>query len=457
MKSQSMRKKQTKLIKRSAGSRKLFTGPRLLLLVFTSLLVLVTSGLALWQSYEAKKGLMPDETSPETSQQSFVMRSVVLQAGEKIPEAAAFCPEAAPDLLYQAGQDKIDTRIPGIYYVQLKMQDQAYQGTLHIVDTLPPQAETIEQQIWLGDSVTAEQFVKNITDVTPVQVSFNKEPDLTGSGRQQVEIKLEDGSGNKTILLVPLEISKADQPPLISGAADQKVYIGDSILYRKGLEVTSLYGPEVELAIDNSAVNPVVPGTYPVRYLATDRFGNQSEIQVNFTVVPKPPGTVTEKELDVLADAVLAEIRKPGMDDLELLSEIFYWVAGKIKYVGSSDKSDWIEGAYYGITNGVGDCFNYFAAAKALLGRAGFETIPLERVARSRTRHYWNLVKYEGQWYHFDAMPNLTRYHYVCLLRTDAEVAEFNKTKALFYEFEREGIPATATEPLDIERRVING
>ncbi|NCU25673.1 transglutaminase domain-containing protein, partial [Candidatus Nomurabacteria bacterium] len=156
-------------------------------------------------------------------------------------------------------------------------------------------------------------------------------------------------------------------------------------------------------------------------------------------------------------DQVLDEIIDPGMSDLEKMSEIFYWIADHINYIGTSDKSDWIKGAYLGMTRGTGDCFNYFAAAKAFLTRAGYETIPIERVKDAKTRHYWNLVKYEGEWYHFDPLPNLAKYHYVCLLRTDAEVAEYSKKNTRFYEFDKTGIPATATKPLDIERKVING
>lgn len=267
-----------------------------------------------------------------------------------------------------------------------------------------------------------------------------------------------DLSGNSSEITAVLSILKDDEAPVISGAADQSVFIGDPISYRKGVTVTDNHDTDVQLEIDNSAVNLSVPGSYVVKLSAADQAGNRAEVAVTLTVAVKPEGYISEEELNVLVDEVLGEIIKPEMSDLDKISEIFYWIADHINYTGTSDKSDWVKGAYLGITRGTGDCFNYFSTAKALLTRAGFECIPIERVKEAKTRHYWNLVKYNGEYYHFDPLPNLAKYHYVCLLRTDAEIAEYTAADhPLFYEFVRDGIPASATVPLDIERKIIYG
>ncbi len=244
---------------------------------------------------------------------------------------------------------------------------------------------------------------------------------------------------------------------MIAGVVDLAVFVGDTISYRTGVTVTDNRDATVPLDIDNSAVVLTAAGTYEVVYSATDKAGNRAEATAKVVVSVKPDGYVTEAELNVLIDRIFADILKPEMTDLDRMSAIFYYIAGHIDYTGTSDKSDWVKGAYLGITRGTGDCFNYFALAKAMLNRAGYETIEIERVP-AKTHHYWNLVKYNGEWYHFDALPNLKYYHYVCLLRTDAEVEAYStNVQKLFYTFDHTGIPATATVPLEFERKVILG
>ena len=260
------------------------------------------------------------------------------------------------------------------------------------------------------------------------------------------------------LFIMALVAASDTEAPRIIGAKDQTVYIGEPVSLKKGVSVVDNKDEQVELMIDTTAVNLAISGSYKVKYSATDKAGNRNEVTVTITSAKRPEGYLTENELFVLVDSVLADILKPEMTDLDKLSTIFYWIADHINYTGKSDKSDWVNGAYLGISRGSGDCFNYFATAKALLTRAGFECIAVERVKAAKTRHYWNLVKYNGEYYHFDPMPNLAKYHYVCLLRTDAEIAEYTADgHPMFYTYVRNGIPASATIPLEIERKTIYG
>ncbi|MEA4890404.1 MAG: transglutaminase domain-containing protein [Clostridiaceae bacterium] len=389
---------------------------------------------------------------------SIVNQSVVIEAGSSLPAAAAFIKNDTFTGEYMTDISGINTAVTGKYDLQIKVNGRTYKVSLEIVDTTPPTAKPVNQEIWQNETLPAAQFISDPTDISELTYAYKNPPDFAKPGLQNVTVILADTSGNTSEITASLNILADTEAPVISGAADQSIFIGDTISYRKDVTVTDNHDADVQLSIDNSAVNLAAAGTYPVVYSAVDKSGNKAEVTVQITVAAKPDGYISEDELNVLVDQILGEIIKPGMSDLDKISEIFYWIAGHIDYTGHSDKSDWIKGAYTGITKGTGDCFNYFATAKALLTRAGFECIPIERVANAKTRHYWNLVKYNGQYYHFDPLPNLAKYHYVCLLRTDAEVAAYTADNhPLFYEYDHTGIPASATEPLDIERKVIYG
>ncbi len=390
---------------------------------------------------------------------SMTGKTLTVEAGSAIPPAADFLRQggSSAEAEFVSGLDTADTSVPGRYELRIRSGGKSCRAVLVVADTTPPAAQARDAQIWLGETMDAADFAADPEDVTPIVFSYKQTPDFAKVGTQPVTVVMTDTSGNKAELSARLTIMKDTEAPFIAGAGDQSVYLGESISYKAGVTVTDNRDADVALEIDNSAVNPAAVGDYEVIYSATDSSGNRAEVRTTLSIKAKPAGYVSLADLNAKVDKVLGQILKPGMSDLERISEIFYWIADHIDYTGTSDKSDWIKGAYLGITRGTGDCFNYYATARALLTRAGYECIPIERIASAKTRHYWNLVKYNGQYYHFDPLPQLAHYHYVCLLRTDAEVAAFSATKTDFYVYDKTGIPASATEPLDIERKVIIG
>lgn len=328
------------------------------------------------------------------------------------------------------------------------MAKKTYPSTLQIVDTTPPIAEAVQQEVWPEEVKEASDFVANVVDVAEVSISFKQAPDYTKFGTQEVVILLEDTSGNQTEIASSITIKADTEPPVITGVEDQKIYAGDKISYKKGVTVTDNRDADVELVIDSSSVDLKTPGTYEVMYSATDSAGNVATQTAKITVMEKPKNYVSEEELNKLADEVLAQIFTDDMTDMEKLWAIYKWTFNHIQYTGSSDKSDWMTAAVRGIKKGTGDCFNYYATSRILLTRAGFENMMVERVGGT-TRHYWNLVKYDGNWYHFDATWWRRGYPYVCFLRTDAEVAEYTKLVEDYYQFDTSKYPATPTEPLE--------
>lgn len=342
------------------------------------------------------------------------------------------------------------------------------------IDTVAPMAEVANWEIWAGDQLTADQFVQNVEDATDITITYSKEPDFTKVGQQEVYIALKDSRGNKRVLTAQLTIKADTEPPVILGAKNQTVYVGAKVAYRKDITVVDNRDEQVPLVVDSSAVNIKKPGKYPVIYTATDEAGNTTSVTVEFTVIAKPKNYTLTEEVFARADQVLANILQEGMTEVDKAWAIYTWVTEHLSFVGTSDKSDWVQAAARGFNRGTGDCFVYYALSRALLTRAGFENMCVEKSASAGPpRHYWNLVKVNGNWYHFDTCPNYTGYSYTCFLRTDVEVREYSEwcrdyyscyleTDAEvrectrwcenYYAFDADKYPATPLEPLDIEQ-----
>lgn len=371
---------------------------------------------------------------------------ITIEAGSKSLNIGDFIIDSRDNGEFVTDLNTINFNTPGIYDLEIKIGRRIYKTSLEIKDTTPPKGEAINQEIWLGEEKEAEDFVKNIEDATKVTVSFVKVPDFGLAGEQEVLILLEDSSLNKTELKSTLIIMEDTTPPEIIGVESQVIYIDEKIAYRKDVEAIDDIDGKVDFEVDSSQVNLKKAGKYDVLYTATDKAGNVSKVSATITVKEKPKDYLDEEELHKLADEVLAKIFTDGMTDKEKLWAIFQWTNKHINYTGYSDKTSWKQGAVLGIKKASGDCFTYYATARELLTRAGFENMMVKRVDGT---HFWNLVLYEGNWYHFDTCPYRRGYPYVCFLKTDAQVEEYSKECKDYFKFDKSLYPRTPSEPLE--------
>lgn len=258
-------------------------------------------------------------------------------------------------------------------------------------------------------------------------------------------------------------------PPRLLGVRDLTVALNGTASYRDGVSAEDDVDGPVAVRIDADAVDLTVPGEYPVIYSAQDAAGNRTEQTVTITVVETatvdqgrdeptehdpsdapgggiPLEQVTQEEVDRLADEILGRITDSGMSQWEQARAIFNYVNGHVKYVGSSDKSSWLIGAYVGFTRGRGDCYNYFACSKALLTRAGISNVDLERVG-GNSRHYWQLVNTGDGWYHFDACPHPNGYPLYSFMITEAQVRAYTEqaggVRKNYYVYDYASCPVT--------------
>jgi hypothetical protein len=451
------------------------------------------------------------------------VETVTVSIGTETPDISAFFRDEQPTASFLTDINSIPMDKPGVHEILVQVGNKEYTSELEIEDAIPPEADVVNLEIWPDEIKKPEQFVENIKDATEVKAFFQEQPDFNQIGNQEVRIVLEDTSGNTTVKIASLIIKADTEEPSITGVQDQTVFVGNSISYDKGVEVTDNRDEAVQLIINSSAVNlekagqykviysavdkaentfsvsamitvkvdteaPVIEGvkdqtvivgenisykkgvkvtdnndesvqlninsnevnlreigTYKVIYTASDRAGNTASETATIKIIAKPK--VNPEELNKLADQVLSKILTPEMDSVDKAWAIFNWTIDNIQYTGSSDKSDWMDGAMRGLKKGTGDCFNYYATSRILLARAGFDNKTITRID-GKTQHYWNLVYINNNWYHFDTTPHYESHPYISFLRTDAELQKYDEEVKGYYKFDASKYPITPSEPL---------
>jgi hypothetical protein len=335
----------------------------------------------------------------------------------------------------------LDISKPAVHKIIIKVNGREVSGSIEVVDTTAPMALFQNKSIWNDQVPPASDFVSDIRDISAVEATYKTPPDLSKLGEQSITIILQDEYGNRTEQQVTATVMADTEPPEIIGAADKTVYIGDSVAYRKGVTVKDNKDEELEVSVDSSEVNLKKEGEYTVVYTAEDKAGNKTSVSTTVTVKKI---TVSEEDVNKLADDILDDILKKDMTKEEEAHAIYKWVKGHVSYTGDSDKSDWLAEAYRGMTKGDGDCFTYYAVSQALLTRAGIDNMRVTRVG-GRTQHFWNLINCGSGWYHFDTCPN--KDHMEAFMLTDKEVEEYTKKRGNnYYSFDKSLYPATPEE-----------
>lgn len=268
-------------------------------------------------------------------------------------------------------------------------------------DTEPPELILRNIDCYNFESVKTEDFIVSVSDISAVDCSYVIQPDLSLIGTQQIVIRATDKSGNFTEQTASLTLRQDTEPPVISGASDIFIYLGEKISYKKGITVSDNCDANVRLSVDSSLVNLNAEGDYPVTYSAQDISGNITVLTITVSVRQR---TYSEAEVYALADRVLSEIITDSMTSYDKLTAIYNWCQRNIYYIENFEKGNWLKGAYEGLTNHKGDCYAYACVSQALLIRAGITTKMINRIPTTY-EHYWNLVDIGEGWKHFDTCP----------------------------------------------------
>lgn len=373
-----------------------------------------------------------------------------LEAGS-VMKASDFLKEpTGKSVSFVTDLSKLNLKVPGEHEIQISVGGKTYSTILAVKDTVAPTAQPVNTVTKPGIVPAAEDLVKNIVDAGPVSVTYQQVPDVSKNGDTMAVVLLTDAGGNTYTLEVPVKVFLDEVAPVITGAKNREIFIGDSISYKEGVTVTDDYTNNPILTVDNSAVKPQTPGIYPVIYTAKDASGNETSVTVYFTLRERPNNYVEPEVAYGYARTVLNRIVTEDMSKAEVAAAIYNWVKREIRWDDHSNKENgWPAGAVYGFEQRKGDCFTYYSVAKALLDVAGIPNLDVVKVITAETSqssHYWNLIDIGDGWYHMDCTPRANNYTDSFFLYTDEEMLAYSRQHSNCFNFDPEAYPTRATE-----------
>lgn len=329
------------------------------------------------------------------------------------------------------------TDLAGEYKIGIISKPFTYECTLQVQDTVAPELTVHPLTRTREETPEAKDFVESVSDLSnDVNIYYAESISFDSYGDIPVKIAAEDPSENRTTADTVLHLVEEYDitPPIIEGQLDKIVYAGQGVSFKTGVVVTDNVDTNIEIEVDSSHVNLDVPGEYPIIYTATDSMGNMDLAEGTITVIEV---TYSEDQVNELADAVLADIIKPDMSDYDKAHAIYVWIQGNIGYSESEDHGDWLKGAYDGLKNRHGDCYNYFAVAKALLTRAGIKNEDIEIIPTATRHHYWNVIDCGEGWRHFDTTPRTDK-TFKGFYITDEDLMAYSSEHYRSHNYDRE-------------------
>ena len=325
-----------------------------------------------------------------------------------------------------------------------------YEAVLSVfVDNGEPQITGVQAIFtYIG---TAPDYLAGVTamddrDVALEIVVDSSKVDLNTVGTYDVLYSVTDSAGNTTTAPTTVTVTDDNTPPTIQGVHDISLYLGSAVSYRSGVIITDDKDDAPKLEVDSSKVDLSNPGTYPLVYTARDITGNETRLEVTVTVVEKPTTYIEEADINAKADELLKKIVTENMTDEAKVKAIYSYVRSHFTYSGHSDKTDWLQGAYVMMTEGEGDCFNYYAITKLMLDRCNIPNIDVRKVRNypEDSDHYWSLVSVDGgkTYYHLDTTPRVGDGDDFCLV-TDAFLDAYSAANKNCHNRDKSLYPAT--------------
>ena len=209
-----------------------------------------------------------------------------------------------------------------------------------------------------------------------------------------------------------------NQAPVIQGAGDLTVHVGETAAYFRGVTVQDDRDASPTLEVDSTRVDLSSPGVYPLYYTARNASGKETRLEVSVTVLPRE--TEEDGTIDLAVEEILMGILTPDMTRRQQVEAIYTWAKEHIRYAGHTSRVDYRQAGYEAITSGEGDCYGYFAATKLMLEALDIPNVDVCKVKRSDddSEHFWSLVSVDGgeTYYHFDATPRVGQTEELCLV-----------------------------------------
>lgn len=226
---------------------------------------------------------------------------LIMEAGDDFPPLEAFLKNQNQEAAFVTDVSKIDTKHPAEYDIEIAANGVNYTTKLIIKDTIPPVIEFRNLSVYNVDTVGIKDFVVSENDFTEIKYSFDKEPDMTKTGDQNLLITASDEGNNIVTYAAVLTVLQDTEPPVISGVKDRVYFIGDSPDFKSGIKVTDNHDKDLEVTVDSSQVNMAAEGTYVVTYTVQDISGNVATNTANIGVMRDTEPPVISGAKDITA------------------------------------------------------------------------------------------------------------------------------------------------------------
>ncbi len=316
----------------------------------------------------------------------------------------------------------------GTYTLTSRKGERELHCLVTVTDSRGPVLHTQDVEILKGDKLVPEDFLLSSEDPSGVaEVRLLSMPDTTAVGIYRVEIEAVDTLGNKTVVSQSLRVLPISHSPEFAGMEDLLLEKNAQVDYLAGVTAMDAVDGVLEFTVDSSGVDLTVPGTYFVKYVASDSDGNVTEYKRRVTVRPDAQ--------DV--DALVREIAGALPDDLIAIRD---YVRSSIGY-----NADWggEDPVWYGLIQKKGNCYVHALVMQAILNSKGVENqlIWVTGPEGYEYSHYWLIVNTAAGWKHIDPTPRDGHDSYYDLM-SDAQRYETLIKDGIFRDWDRTQWPA---------------
>ena len=250
---------------------------------------------------------------------------LTIELGQPLPPAADFLTQYAKQekavLLTPA--DKIDLSAAGEYQLSFSHGSKTETVCLTVKDTTAPVLKLRDLTVDIGTALTPEDFVEEVSDLAPVQLSFAQPlDDLASYGDVTVEIIATDASGNATRGSCKLSYAWIH--------SEVTIEFGSALTPEDIFVNPEKHGHLIDQeTLDAFIESPV--GTYPLTIINDDGHTEVCQVTVADTTAPAvtvQDVTVYEGDSVTLEDLLLEATDLAGDVTTKLLQEIDTTTAG---------------------------------------------------------------------------------------------------------------------------------
>lgn len=223
-----------------------------------------------------------------------------IELGDPVPSAEVFAKAQDVSVRYITDVSQISESEAASHWVSILANGDERLVRLVIEDATPPTAQPAEMMIAINQEISPDQMVTDIEDAGLVKIQWQQAPQFGVAGDYPVVIKLQDLSGNTSLVSSVLSIRAVVDTLTIEAGSDAPAlsdFLADAAL--KGAFVT-----------DMDALTLGIPGEYEVS-ISVDDIVYKSMLVAEDTVAPKitaqlvyiTPGNQAQPE-DFITEAI---------------------------------------------------------------------------------------------------------------------------------------------------------